>query len=45
MRDIKAKEVAEHLHIDKSYVSKMENEVQGIPANTYSKWIEFLGLK
>lgn len=42
--DIKAKEIAEYLHIDKSYVSKMENEVQAIPSNTYGKWIEFLGI-
>jgi transcriptional regulator with XRE-family HTH domain len=41
--DIKAKEIAELLQVHKSYVSKMENEVQMIPEHMYRKWIEFLG--
>lgn len=45
MLDIKAKEIAEHLHIDKSYISKLENGVQGIPVHIYDKWVEYLGIK
>jgi transcriptional regulator with XRE-family HTH domain len=41
--DIKAKEIAEYLHIDKSYISKLENGVQNIPVHIYKKWCEFLG--
>jgi transcriptional regulator with XRE-family HTH domain len=42
--DIKAKEIAEYLHIDKSYISKLENGVQNIPVHIYKKWSEFLGV-
>ena len=44
MLDIKAVEVAEYLGIHKSYISKMERGVQGIPLHMYSKWTEFLGI-
>lgn len=40
--DIKAKEIAEYLHIDKSYISKLENGVQSIPVHIYDKWIKYL---
>lgn len=40
--DIKAKEVADYLQIHKSYISKMENEVQAIPENIYHRWVSFL---
>jgi transcriptional regulator with XRE-family HTH domain len=43
--DLKAKEIAEYLHIDNSYISKLENGVQSIPAHIYDKWIEYLGMK
>lgn len=42
--DIKAVEIAEHLNIHKSYISKMENGHQAIAQDKYKKWIEFLGL-
>lgn len=42
--DIKAKQIAELLHIHKSYISKMENEVQAIPLHMRIKWEEFLGV-
>ncbi|MGD6876803.1 helix-turn-helix domain-containing protein [Bacillus infantis] len=42
--DIKAIQIASLLGVHKSYVSKMENEVQGIPAHMYQKWTEYLGL-
>ncbi|WP_170211237.1 helix-turn-helix domain-containing protein [Robertmurraya siralis] len=44
MLDIKAIEVAQYLHICKSYVSKMENGVQPIPSKIYDKWVLFLGI-
>ncbi|WP_080845587.1 helix-turn-helix domain-containing protein [Cytobacillus gottheilii] len=40
--DIKAKEIAEFLGICKTYVSKMEREVQGIPIHMYEKWYGYL---
>jgi transcriptional regulator with XRE-family HTH domain len=43
-KDIKAVDIAEHLHIHKSYISKLEREVQSIPKQLYEKWVEFLGL-
>jgi transcriptional regulator with XRE-family HTH domain len=43
--DIKAKEIAENLHIDKSYISKLENGVQNIPEHIYDKWINYLNKK
>lgn len=43
--DIKATEVAEYLNVHKSYISKLEREVQMIPEHIYSKWIEFLKKK
>jgi transcriptional regulator with XRE-family HTH domain len=43
--DIKAKEVAEHLHIGKSYISKLEKGVQSIPVHIYEKWIRYLNEK
>lgn len=42
--DIKANEVAKMLNVDKSYISKMERGVQGIPSHLYEKWINYLGL-
>jgi transcriptional regulator with XRE-family HTH domain len=42
--DIKAKEIAEYLHIDKSYISKLENGIQSIPLHIYKKWVQFLGI-
>lgn len=43
-KDIKAVEIAEHLHIHKSYICKLEREVQAIPKQLYEKWVEFLEL-
>lgn len=44
MLDIQAQEVANYLGIHKSYVSKMENEVQAIPVHLREKWENFLGI-
>ncbi|GIN22638.1 helix-turn-helix domain-containing protein [Siminovitchia fordii] len=43
--DIKATEVAQYLGVSKSYISKMENNVQGIPQHIYDRWSEYLGVK
>lgn len=43
--DIKAQEIAEYLNIHKSYISKMEREVQNIPSKYYDRWVELLGVK
>lgn len=43
--DIKAKEITEYLHIDKSYISKLENGIQAIPIHIYEKWIHYLSEK
>ena len=42
--DIKASSIADYLKIHKSYISKMENEVQAIPMKYYVKWVDYLGL-
>ncbi len=43
--DIKATEIARYLGVSKSYISKMENNVQGIPEHIYKKWSKYLGIK
>ena len=42
IKDIKAVDVAKHLCLHKSYISKMEREVQTIPKHIYNKWITYL---
>jgi transcriptional regulator with XRE-family HTH domain len=42
--DIKAIEISQYLNIHKGYFSKLENEVQRIPAHVYEKWTEYLGI-
>lgn len=42
--DKRAVELAKHLGISKSYISKMENEIQSIPGHFYKKWTDYLGL-
>ena len=44
MLDINANEVADMIGIHKSYISKLEKEVQHIPKHIYAKWITILGL-
>lgn len=43
--DIDAKDVAEMIGIHRSYVCKLEKEVQPIPEHIYDKWIKVLGLE
>ena len=40
--DVKAKDVAAYLNVDKSYISKLEKGVQMIPIHIYEHWVEFL---
>lgn len=40
--DVKAKDVAAYLNVDKSYISKLEKGVQMIPVHIYEHWVEFL---
>lgn len=42
--DMQAKDIAEMIGIHKSYISKMEKEVQRIPDYIYERWIEILGM-
>jgi plasmid maintenance system antidote protein VapI len=44
VKDITATELAIHLGIHNSYISKMERGHQGIPKHIYEKWAEFLGV-
>jgi predicted transcriptional regulator len=41
---IKAQDIAKMIGVERSYISKMETEVQGIPLHIYEKWVGVLGL-
>jgi transcriptional regulator with XRE-family HTH domain len=42
-KDIYAIDIARHLGVDHSYISKMERGTRNIPKHIYEKWAEFLG--
>jgi transcriptional regulator with XRE-family HTH domain len=42
---MKAQDLALRLNITKSYISKLENEVQSIPEHIYKKWKEILRIE
>lgn len=44
VKDITATEIAEHIGVHNSYISKMERGHQGIPKHIYVRWAEFLGV-
>lgn len=42
--DIYATDIARHIGVDHSYISKMERGTRNIPKHIYEKWAEFLGV-
>jgi predicted transcriptional regulator len=42
---IKAQDIAMMIGVERSYISKMETEAQGIPLHIYEKWVSVLGVK
>lgn len=41
-KNLKAQYIAEKIGVSKSYISKLEREIQDIPKHIYIKWIKVL---
>lgn len=41
---MKVNEIADKLHVHRTYISKLENGKQNIPKHIYDAWVKVLGL-